>query len=541
MIVFIGLWTILQIVALFTRPLLPIDETRYVSVAWEMWTRNDFLVPFLNGVPYSEKPPLLFWLIQFGWWLFGINEWWPRLISPAFALAHLILIIKLGRLLWPTQSALPYFAGIILFSSSLWILSSTAVMFDLMLSFFTLLALFAIVQVWYTESNTRWLLVGWAIGLGLLAKGPIILLYVLPPALFAPWWQIAKPLTHSKEWWYRGVVFSTTLGIGIALLWLIPALLRGGESYTDAILWKQNVDRMVHSFIHQHPFWWYLPLLPLIFFPWLLWLPIWQDFKSLRAFSLHSGVRLCLLWLGIPFGILSLISGKQAHYLVPLLPAIALLMAHRILSQSSKQYLAFSQWLPASVIIIIGVTLSGVTIHQELFKYPPTWLSHLTLTSGLILIAIGFIGGLWRFNTLHNALYGLGIMNLAIMVSFHLTILTAIVTAYDMHPIAQFIAIQQQQGKPFVHIEKYHGQYQFIGRLERPLPVIYRENAIKWAKKHPDGWAISYHNCLTGLPKVSDIIPYLRGYAVIWQSKELLQLKKALPKDNCLLPNSAQL
>jgi 4-amino-4-deoxy-L-arabinose transferase-like glycosyltransferase len=65
----------------FVRPIFPVDETRYVGVAWEMWQRGDFLVPYQNGVPYSHKPPLYFWLMHAGWALFGVNECWPRSCS----------------------------------------------------------------------------------------------------------------------------------------------------------------------------------------------------------------------------------------------------------------------------------------------------------------------------------------------------------------------------------------------------------------------------------------------------------------------------
>ena len=54
-------------VAVLTRPAMPIDETRYLAVAWEMWQSGDYLVPHTNGLPYSHKQPLLFWLINFGW------------------------------------------------------------------------------------------------------------------------------------------------------------------------------------------------------------------------------------------------------------------------------------------------------------------------------------------------------------------------------------------------------------------------------------------------------------------------------------------
>ena len=58
------LWGLPIVATLVYRPVLPIDETRYLSVAWEMWLRGDFLVPHLNGEPYSHKPPLLFWLMN---------------------------------------------------------------------------------------------------------------------------------------------------------------------------------------------------------------------------------------------------------------------------------------------------------------------------------------------------------------------------------------------------------------------------------------------------------------------------------------------
>src|SRR3990167_10507470 len=92
-----ALWLVLVAVALYLRPLFPIDETRYVAVAWEMWLRGDFLVPHLNGQPYSHKPPFLFWMFQLGWGLFGVNEWWPRLVPPLFGLANLYLVAVLAR------------------------------------------------------------------------------------------------------------------------------------------------------------------------------------------------------------------------------------------------------------------------------------------------------------------------------------------------------------------------------------------------------------------------------------------------------------
>jgi len=79
-----GLWLVLMATALKFRPLLPVDETRYLAVAWEMWRDGNFIVPHLNGMTYSHKPPLLFWLMHLGWSIFGVNDWWPRLVAPLF-------------------------------------------------------------------------------------------------------------------------------------------------------------------------------------------------------------------------------------------------------------------------------------------------------------------------------------------------------------------------------------------------------------------------------------------------------------------------
>lgn len=70
----LSILVLLTVVAIVSRPLTPIDETRYISVAWEMWLRGDLLVPFKNGAPYSHKPPLMMWLYQAGWAVFGANE-----------------------------------------------------------------------------------------------------------------------------------------------------------------------------------------------------------------------------------------------------------------------------------------------------------------------------------------------------------------------------------------------------------------------------------------------------------------------------------
>ena len=127
------------------RHYIPPDETRYLSVAWDMWLHHDFLVPHLNHLPYSHKPPLLFWLINLGWLVFGVNDWWPRLIPFLFSLGSIFLVRKIADKLWPKNNEVGYIASLLLLASSVWAVYSSALMFDMMLTFFTCLGILGMV------------------------------------------------------------------------------------------------------------------------------------------------------------------------------------------------------------------------------------------------------------------------------------------------------------------------------------------------------------------------------------------------------------
>jgi 4-amino-4-deoxy-L-arabinose transferase-like glycosyltransferase len=142
----IAVWLVILLAALLTRPLLPVDETRYASVAWEMWSHGDFLVPTLNGEPYSHKPPLYFWLIHAGWWLFGVHEWVLRCIAPLIALCILFASAHLSRQLWPDDAITARLVPWLVFGSIFFTGFASWVQIDLLLVLMTLLAMTGIIR-----------------------------------------------------------------------------------------------------------------------------------------------------------------------------------------------------------------------------------------------------------------------------------------------------------------------------------------------------------------------------------------------------------
>jgi 4-amino-4-deoxy-L-arabinose transferase-like glycosyltransferase len=525
----------LTAVAMLTRPLTPIDETRYVSAAWEMWLRGDFLVPFKNGEPYSHKPPLMFWMFHAGWAVFGVNDWWPRLVMPLFSAGALLLTFMLARRLWPQHASLGGQAALILVSSLLWIVFSTTVMFDVMLAFWVLVGMHGVLTA-ADGKHRGFIMLGIAIGMGVLTKGPVILLNLLPITVLALWWNPGlshkgtptfspqgggrwvpngcavthslyglKPVKDRMNWarWFGGVILAVLLGAAIALMWAIPAGMAGGEEYRNAIFWGQTANRMVESFAHRRPFWWYLPLLPLMLFPWFVWPGLWKALARHRRAGLDRGTRFCLAWMLPVFVAFSFISGKQPHYLVPLFPAFALLTA-RVLADRAT----FRVGLPALLVAALGGVLilaaSGriAALQDQVAALPPLW-------PGVLLVLLGgvaWMAGRRGVSPLLN-LTLTGVVTLALVQTAAMHSLKPL---YDVKHLAQAIRQVQDEGRPVANAATYHAQYQFLGRLEAPLVELQGTELSRWLETHPDGHVVMYLKDRQEL----DAIParYSQGY-----------------------------
>jgi 4-amino-4-deoxy-L-arabinose transferase-like glycosyltransferase len=506
---------LMSLCATIALPITPIDETRYVSAAWEMWNGHSFLVPYLNGEPYSHKPPLLFWLMHAGWALFGVNDFTPRLIPGIFSLLSLILVYRISLRLWPQERKTAVCAALILASTAIWDVWSVAIMFDMVLTFWILLGLLGTLRAAEGQRGGWWMLTAGIAG-GLLTKGPAVFVYLLSIPLFRAWWDTRRK-TPVRAKWYLAVLGTAILGFAIALLWAVPAALQGGEAYRHAILVGQTVDRVTSSFAHRRPFWWYLPIVPLFFFPWILFRP---SFSKLQLKNANTGTRFCLAWMGLPLLIFSMISGKQVHYLIPFIPAGVLLIGRNIARAEG---------------------LSGKTSVKIL--------GGLFLLLGFVALAVPFfdlggdVGRLEHGDTLFAAT-GLLVAGLFLLLPFRstshtfkrvaigmtLVLLFALVEAkksfmddYDMKETAVFIKGKMDEGLSVANIGKYHGQYQFLGRLNKPITALDSgTNTISdFAASHPGALFISYqHEYENTLPEGSKICfsHEYRGKSVIfWQ------------------------
>lgn len=512
------IWLALVVVGLSCRPLTPVDETRALTVAWEMWREGNLLVPHLNGEAYSHKPPLLQWCVHLSWLLFGVNEWSARLVAPLFALGNLALTAKLARRLWPGDEASARLAPLILLASPVWALWTSLSLYDMLVTFFTLLGLLGIVRAAQGETLAGW---GWAalgVAGGVLSKGPAILIMILPPALFAPWWLESRPGWRS---WYGPLLGAVLAGAVLALAWAVPAGFAGGDEYRKAIFWGQSAGRISNSFAHKLPFWWYLQWLPLLWLPWTAWPPLW---RSLKGAWQDPGLRFCAVQALFVLLVFSAISGKRIHYLLPVFPAAALFAA-RALSRARpaparRDLLPFGLLLALAGSALLLAPRLGLDGGGELADI--ALLTPAAAKWALLGLGLGLL--LWRPASAEGGARTLALAMLGAMLTAHLAFRLAAWQYYDMRPFAERLAALQKQGAPIAHWQEYHGDFNFLGRLEKPLAEIDTAQGLAdWMQAHRDGYLVAVRQSAAG-EDGSEFAQFYRGgrRVVLWPVAGLL-------------------
>jgi 4-amino-4-deoxy-L-arabinose transferase-like glycosyltransferase len=506
---FIGLLLLAPVV--FLLPPLPIDETRYLAVAWEMRSTGEFLVPHLNGALYSQKPPLLFWLINAGWLATGVHAWTARAMTLACSLASLALVARLTRRVTGSQAA-ARMSAVLLLGMLYFATFANAIMFDVLLATCALIALHGLVDL--AEDRRRGIvLTGLGIGLGILAKGPVMLLDVGFAAVLAPWWN--RGIARGSARYFGSLLAAVALGAAIALAWAVPAAIHGGPEYSHAIFLSQTFDRIqgVKTGTHAQPFWWYVVWLPVMLLPWPLVLR--GRFEAMRALVRERGARLALAWVLPTVVAFSLIGGKQAHYLLPLLPGVALLFAIAL----DRGGFVVRVGLASIVLVAAGLVLAFLPSYAAtrpdlalVSDTSPVW--------GALVAAIG-VALLVFSKRIRGALWP-ALAMVAVVLLFKLALIQGPGVRYDVRQIAEEVHAAQERGQPIAHLGWHHGVYEFAGRLTKPLPALTLAELPAWVAEHPDGLVISFYRRFRFRAEPIYTQPF-RGVEVsIWNAKEAL-------------------
>lgn len=530
----------MALLAIFSHGPMPLYSTRTLAVAWEMWNHGQWLVPHINGQPYSEKAPLLFWLIHAGWFVFGVSDIWPRVLEVLFGATQLVLISLLARRLFPDRPWMAKAAPWMLLAFGYAFLFGQQIMYDVLLSVWVLAALLCLTPK-AQRREPRWLLFGLCVGFGLLTKGPVMLLHVVFPWLLGPLWNDFAN-QHRARWYGRGLL-GVLLGGAMLLAWALPAGFAGGEAYRERLFFTQTAGRVVDKLAHgkdlqnhAEPFWFYLLWLPVMLFPFTGWPRVWVAVASLRR-PLESGLRFVLCWLLPTFIVLSLITGKQLYYPLPELGGIALLMGAAIaVLREQRPGLARNGWLGTWPLGIGGIVFSlalfalpmlvaGDYLHGEWIDAAAPYSRYFSMVF-LLLGALLLLRGRGELRRL--AVAGL-IGVLALNTLFTLTLWPR----YDLRPIAHLLGAAEQADRPITFLGNYEGQFHFEGRLTQPIRELLgspleRDQALQaFARARPDGLVVMRveQPDANALRYALLVQPFRSSWLVVWPAEALADLR----------------
>ena len=303
------------------------DEPRYASVGREMTRSHDFVTPRLNGKPWFEKPPLLYWMIALGRVTRLPDEWAARLPVALLSIAFLLFFfVTLAREFSP-RTALA--ATTILATSAGWLAYSFIAVTDLPMS--ALLTAAMLIAIFDTRRE-RGYAAGALLGFAVLAKA------FVPVVLFLPMFLIA-----------RGKRLAMIAGcIVVALPWMLLCLARNGAAFWQDFFWHQQVERFFDpSLQHPQPVWYYLPVLLAGLFPWTLLSGLLARRKTYEDVR----VRFLIAWLIFALVFFSVARNKLPGYALPLLPPLAIVLAVGL--ERTGAHLKW--WLGASALTLIAL------------------------------------------------------------------------------------------------------------------------------------------------------------------------------------------
>jgi len=299
------------------------DEPRYADIARAMARTGDWILPKLWGEPWFEKPPLLYWLGALGFSARLGPELAPRLPVAVLSIAFLAFFWSRLRRIWNERVA--NFAVGMLATSAGWLAYSHVAVTDLPLA-----ALFTAAVLFWIEGSTGWAAA--ALGCAVLAKS------LVPLILFVS--VLAVDFSRRKEW-LRPKPF--LIFFAVALPWHIVAYIRGGYEWFRVLFLEQQFGRyFTPERQHVQPWWYYVPVLLLLLFPWFTLMPL-----ALRG-QRDRGAKILLAVCGFGFVFFSSGLNKLPGYVLPLVPALCALIA-----------LGLDRAAEASRLVVLVVLLLG--------------------------------------------------------------------------------------------------------------------------------------------------------------------------------------
>jgi 4-amino-4-deoxy-L-arabinose transferase-like glycosyltransferase len=409
-----------------------LDEALYSSIAREMTTRGDWVVPMFNGHLFPEKPPLMFWLMMGSFKALGVNEFAARLPAALLAIGTALATYHIARRLF--SESVGFLAGLAVTSNIIFTVSARAATVDSALTLITTLVmlLFAVgakigaprdqaaaCPCYLPKSWLTFAAIGGLLGLAILAKGPVG--FLLPAAVLGlfllimsksaqgdgrggPAYAVAGawPRAHGMlgqvastfsplrmlrvTWSMRPLTVLCTAAL-VAVPWFVLVTMYTNGEWLRQFVDKYNIGPFVKPFLgHRGPFYYHFVVVLVGLFPWSIFLgpTVVNTWRSIRERGRELPSYLFIVcWIAVFFGFWSVCSTKLPHYVLPAYPALAILTGCFLDAWLRRSEAAARHVMPIATAIFLAVGVLMLAILP--------WVAARYVPGEQILAAIGMV------------------------------------------------------------------------------------------------------------------------------------------------------
>jgi 4-amino-4-deoxy-L-arabinose transferase-like glycosyltransferase len=463
-LVFAGVW----FGSLGLRSLIHSDEGRYAALALEMARSGDWITPRLNGLLYFEKPAFQYWIGALSFQTLGLSEFSARLWP---GLAGFLTVAAVGFTagrLWGSESGIRAFA---ICASTTWIIGNGHFLtLDAGLTLFLTLVLCAVLLAERANADPsgrrRWIWVAWAAMAGaVLSKGLVGVIIPGSALLLVSLWRGDFGL-----WRRMHMVSGVLIFLALASPWFVLVSMRN-PGFAEFFFIHEHFTRYLTNVHRREGAWWYyLPLLLGGFLPWTSGLP-WL-MRSARPGSGSNDIMACRMlvaWCGFVLVFFSVSGSKLPSYILPMFPALALLLAQRLRDAD----IAAVRWhlLLPTLVWVIGL-IASTQIHRLRPAGTPTEVMEafgaaLRIAAWLYLVGAAIAWCCLRRRQVTAALLGVAMG--------HFVATTVVMQAHDAYgqlksaaPFAEVLARSIDQDTPVFAVRSY----------DQTLPYYLQRNVV---------------------------------------------------------------
>ena len=364
--IFLGIIALWIIVSGLFSDVIDVDAAQYAAISMEMLLNDRFLQVFERGKDYLDKPPLLFWLNAASFKVFGLHNFAYKLPTLLFSALGLFYTYRLGKLLY--NSSIGRLSALFVGTSIGFIWANNDVKTDAIMVSCIVFSVYYLI-LFLERSTWRNLIAGSiGIGLGLLAKGPMGLVFPFAIVFFYALFYRKIPAFFRPKWMLLPFVVALLLA---PMLWglyqqfdLQPDKVVHGKTAVSGLrffFWEQSFGRITgeNDWKNDTSFFYLFHSLLLLIFPFSL-LTVWAYFRKIKRGLQRRDWQDLVLPLGslLILTALSLSTYKIPHYTLVIFPFVAIVIAselHPLLQVGSSKWLMFHNVGIAVLVFLVGL------------------------------------------------------------------------------------------------------------------------------------------------------------------------------------------